>query len=165
MHVEHIDLIPHPMDAWRAALNALIACAPGDGPAIAAHLAEAREHALVIVDRTLATPGTAKLVDRLMLIGAGRLVGDRLTSQDVQPMSAVQAAVRLHQLMGLDAALDPFIGVDYSRAGRCARLAHAMGLSVQSVYQRLQDEAEAKNLDEAEALNRLEALHLPGADQ
>lgn len=102
MHVEHIDLIPHPMDAWRAALNALIACAPGDGPAIAAHLAEAREHALVIVDRTLATPGTAKLVDRLMLIGAGRLVEDRLTSRDVRPLSIVEAAVRLRHLAGLD---------------------------------------------------------------
>ncbi|MFG9032299.1 hypothetical protein ACEPXA_08995 [Pseudomonas paraeruginosa] len=28
--VEHIDLIPTPMDTWRAALDALIACAPGD---------------------------------------------------------------------------------------------------------------------------------------
>lgn len=28
--VEHIDLTPAPMDTWRAALDALIACAPGD---------------------------------------------------------------------------------------------------------------------------------------
>ncbi|HCF5005019.1 TPA: hypothetical protein NIF89_005240 [Pseudomonas aeruginosa] len=78
---EEIELIPHPMDAWRAALNALIACAPGDGPAIAAHLAEARQLAMVFVDRTTATDGTRKLVDRLMLIGAGRIVGDRLQAQ------------------------------------------------------------------------------------
>ncbi|HBP1199173.1 TPA: hypothetical protein L5S41_005960 [Pseudomonas aeruginosa] len=78
---EEIELIPHPMDAWRAALNALIACAPGDSAAIAVHLAEARQQALVFVDRTAATEGTRKLVDRLMLIGAGRIVGDRLQSQ------------------------------------------------------------------------------------
>ncbi|WP_446728320.1 hypothetical protein, partial [Pseudomonas aeruginosa] len=78
---EEIELIPHPMDAWRAALNALIACTPGDSAAIAVHLAEARQQALVFVDRTAATEGTRKLVDRLMLIGAGRIVGDRLQSQ------------------------------------------------------------------------------------
>lgn len=78
---EEIELIPHPMDAWRAALNALIACAPGDSAAIAVHLAEARQQALVFVDRTAATKGTLKLVNRLMLIGAGRIVGDRLQSQ------------------------------------------------------------------------------------
>lgn len=76
--LEEIELIPHPMDAWRAALNALIACAPGDGPAIAAHLAEARQQALVFVDRTPASAGTAQLIDRLMLISAGRIVGDQL---------------------------------------------------------------------------------------
>ncbi|HEJ6187117.1 TPA: hypothetical protein SL832_005174 [Pseudomonas aeruginosa] len=75
---EEIELIPHPMDAWRAALNALIACAPGDSAAIAVHLAEARQQALVFVDRTTATEGTRKLVDRLMLIGAGRIVGEQL---------------------------------------------------------------------------------------
>lgn len=79
--IEEIELIPHPMDAWRAALNALIACAPGDGPAIAAHLAEAGEHALMYVNRAGATPGVAKMVDRLMLIGAGRIVGERLQTQ------------------------------------------------------------------------------------
>ena len=78
---EEIELIPHPMDAWRAALNALIACAPGDSAAIAVHLGEARQQALVFVDRTAATEGTRKLVDRLMLIGAGRIVGDRLQAQ------------------------------------------------------------------------------------
>ncbi|MBN0016262.1 hypothetical protein JTL76_33720 [Pseudomonas aeruginosa] len=78
---EEIELIPHPMDAWRAALNALIACAPGDSAAIAVHLAEARQQALVFVDRTAATEGTRKLVDRLMLIGAGRLVSDRPSTE------------------------------------------------------------------------------------
>ncbi|CDF82123.1 hypothetical protein PKB_0755 [Pseudomonas knackmussii B13] len=39
--IEHIDLIPHPLDAWRVALDALIACAPGDATAIAWHLADA----------------------------------------------------------------------------------------------------------------------------
>ncbi|CAD5107214.1 hypothetical protein [Zestomonas carbonaria] len=39
--IEEIELIPHPMDAWRAALNALIACAPGDETAIAWHLVDA----------------------------------------------------------------------------------------------------------------------------
>lgn len=79
--IEEIELIPHPMDAWRAALNALIACAPGDGAAIAAHLSEAGEQALVHVNRAGATPGVAKMVDRLMLIGAGRIVGERLQTQ------------------------------------------------------------------------------------
>lgn len=78
---EEIEMIPHPMDAWRAALNALIACAPGDSAAIAVHLGEARQQALVFVDRTAATEGTRQLVDRLMLIGAGRIVGDRLQAQ------------------------------------------------------------------------------------
>ncbi|UFQ97023.1 hypothetical protein [Pseudomonas wenzhouensis] len=80
--LEEIELIPHPMDAWRASLDALIACAPGDGPAIAAHLAEARQQALMFVDRTPATAGTRKLVDYLMLIGAGRLVGQKLDSRN-----------------------------------------------------------------------------------
>lgn len=39
--VEHIELTPRPMDAWRAALGALIAIAPGDATAIAWHLADA----------------------------------------------------------------------------------------------------------------------------
>jgi len=91
--LEEIELIPHPMDAWRAALNALIACAPGDGPAIAAHLAEARQLAMVFVDRTTATDGTRKLVDRLMLIGGGRIVGDRLQVQDAPAtVAAILAA-------------------------------------------------------------------------
>lgn len=38
---EEITLTAHPMDAWRTALDALIACAPGDEAAIAWHLADA----------------------------------------------------------------------------------------------------------------------------
>ncbi|MGV8267923.1 hypothetical protein ACV334_34960, partial [Pseudomonas aeruginosa] len=61
---EWIELIPQHMDAWRAVLNALIACGPGDSAAIAVHLAEARQQALVFVDRNAATKGTLKLVNR-----------------------------------------------------------------------------------------------------
>jgi len=41
MSIEHITLQPHPLDAWRRALDALIACAPGDATAIAWHLVDA----------------------------------------------------------------------------------------------------------------------------
>lgn len=75
LNVEHIDLIPHPLDAWRAALDALIACAPGDSCDIAWHLADAQAQVLLMLDRTSATPGVVALVDRLMMLGAGRLVG------------------------------------------------------------------------------------------
>lgn len=78
---EEIELIPHPMDAWRAALNALIACAPGDESAIAWHLTDAQAKLNFCVDRTPATAGTRQIVDRLMLIGAGRLISNRLQAQ------------------------------------------------------------------------------------
>jgi hypothetical protein len=97
--IEEIELFPHEMDAWRAALDALIACAPGDGPAIAAHLQEAKQQALIFVDRTRASDGTAKLVNRLMLIGAGRLVGDRLQATHNELGFSHQAP-----LLGIDAA-------------------------------------------------------------
>ena len=71
--VEHIDLIPTPMDTWRAALDALIACAPGDTSDISWHLADAHQSSLLLVDRTVASPGAERLIDRLMLISAGRL--------------------------------------------------------------------------------------------
>lgn len=48
--VEHIDLTPAPMDTWRAALDALIACAPGDTSDIAWHLADAHQSSLLLVD-------------------------------------------------------------------------------------------------------------------
>lgn len=78
---EEIEMIPHPMDAWRAALDAVIACAPGDESAIAWHLTDAQAKLNFCVDRTPATAGTRQIVDRLMLIGAGRLISDRLQAQ------------------------------------------------------------------------------------
>lgn len=117
--VEEIELIPHPMDAWRAALNALIACAPGDGPAIAAHLAEARLHALTFVDRTCATPGTTKLVDRLMLIGAGKLVGQRLDAQGALNRNEAETIGRRVQVGSLGFITNaPVIGLGYPRPAR-----------------------------------------------
>ncbi len=108
---EEIELIPHPMDAWRAALDAVIACAPGDSAAIAVHLAEARQQALVFVDRTTATEGTRKLVDRLMLIGAGRIVGDRLQAQAAP---ATVAAINRRVTARLTVVVN---GTDYDVSG------------------------------------------------
>lgn len=85
--VEHIDLIPTKMDTWRAALDALIACAPGDVAAISWHLADAHQSNQLVVDRTIATPGTTRLVDRLMLLSAGRLLGDRLSRDEAHQIS------------------------------------------------------------------------------
>lgn len=85
--VEHIDLIPTPMDTWRAALDTLIACAPGDCAAIAWHLSDAHQSSLLFVDRTVPTPGTERLVDRLMLLSAGRLLGNRLNRDDAHQIS------------------------------------------------------------------------------
>lgn len=102
--LEEIELIPHPMDAWRAALNALIACAPGDGPAIAAHLAEARQQALVFVDRTPASAGPAKLIDRLMLLGAGQLVGQQLKAKAYQDLRNELGFKHRAPLIGIDFA-------------------------------------------------------------
>lgn len=83
--IEHIDLIPHPLDAWRAALDALIACAPGDSCDIAWHLADAQAQVLLMLDRTSATPGVVALVDRLMMLGAGRLVGTSARQRNETP--------------------------------------------------------------------------------
>lgn len=78
--VEEIELLPHPMDAWRAALNALIAVAPGNSADIAYHLDDARKCTLICRDFGAASQGEAKLIDRLMLIGAGKLLGKHLDS-------------------------------------------------------------------------------------
>jgi len=72
----NIDLIPHPLDAWRAALNALIAVAPGSTVDIGWHLNDARERTLICRDFSAASQGEAQLIDRLMLISSGRLLGD-----------------------------------------------------------------------------------------
>ncbi|MEM5618497.1 hypothetical protein AAHB60_14995 [Pseudomonas aeruginosa] len=85
--VEHIDLTPAPMDTWRAALDALIACAPGDTSDIAWHLADAHQSSLLLVDRTVASPGAERLIDRLMLISAGRLLNHRLDREEAHQIS------------------------------------------------------------------------------
>ncbi|HDQ4610526.1 hypothetical protein ACEP28_18230 [Pseudomonas aeruginosa] len=85
---EEIELIPHPMDTWRAALDALIACAPGDISDIAWHLADAHQSSLLLVDRTVASPGAERLIDRLMLISAGRLLNHRLDREEAQQISS-----------------------------------------------------------------------------
>lgn len=79
--IEEITLIPHPLDAWRMALNALIAEAPGTSIDIAWHLKDAREKTLQCRSFSAATQGEAKLIDRLMLIGAGKLVCQHLDQQ------------------------------------------------------------------------------------
>ena len=54
--IEEITLIPHPLDAWRMALNALIAVAPGTSIDIAWHLKDAREKTLQCRSFSAATP-------------------------------------------------------------------------------------------------------------
>lgn len=76
--VEEIELLPHPLDAWRAALNALIAVAPGNSADIAYHLDDARTCTLFCRDFSAASQGEAILIDRLMLLGASKLMGNRL---------------------------------------------------------------------------------------
>lgn len=83
--VEEIDLLPHPLDAWRAALNALIAVAPGASVDIAWHLNDARERTLTCRDFSAATQGEAMLIDRLMLLGAGKLFGQKLDAAKQAP--------------------------------------------------------------------------------
>lgn len=112
--LEEIELIPHPMDAWRVALNALIARAPGDQAAIAWHLADARQHALVHVDRA-AAPYAAKLVDRLMLIGAGVFVSQQLTAKAYQ---------ELRNEFGFSHHA-PLLGIDFAAHGSHGRLSAA----------------------------------------
>lgn len=95
--VEHIDLIPTPMDTWRAALDALIACAPGDTSDISWHLADAHQSSLLLVDRTVASPGAERLIDRLMLISAGRLFKHSLSRDEAFEVSSrLLASARQH---------------------------------------------------------------------
>ncbi len=86
--VEHIDLTPAPMDTWRSALDALIACAPGDASDIVWHLADAHQCNLLLVDRSAASPGAERLIDRLMLISAGRLLNHRLDREEAHQISS-----------------------------------------------------------------------------
>gem|GEM_PF-3388080 len=87
---EYIDLIPHPLDAWRAALDAVIACAPGDAIDVAWHLADAQVQVRLSLDRSPASAGVRQLIDRLMLITAGRLMGEQLQAST----SAAEPLVR-----------------------------------------------------------------------
>lgn len=76
---EKIDLIPHQLDVWRAALDALIAVAPGNTADVAFHLADARTSMMLCRDFTAAGDGEGRLIDRLMLLCAGRLMSSRVT--------------------------------------------------------------------------------------
>ncbi|MDR7024367.1 hypothetical protein [Pseudomonas peli] len=87
--IEEIELIPHPLDAWRAALNALIAVAPGSSADVAYHLNDARKCTLICRDFSAASQGEAKLIDRLMLLGAGKLVGKRLDAASAKQNSSM----------------------------------------------------------------------------
>ncbi|MFI8609494.1 hypothetical protein ACIGFL_14405 [Pseudomonas sp. NPDC077649] len=103
---EEIELTPHPMDAWRAALDALIACAPGDETAIAWHL----------LDASSQLPANRGAIEQL-LHEATRANGKCLLTE-------AQAKQRLEQRFAgcaLDALgftrLAPWIGIDLSAAG------------------------------------------------
>lgn len=144
--------IPTPMDAWRAALDILIACAPGSEVAVAWHLSNARLANWAQVDRSAATPGAAALVDRLMLLAAGGLISQPSRRDD-----------ELRNAFGLPHP-SPVVGMDLSFSGRCERVAHAMGMSRQALYVLLQSMGE-QGASQTQALSHLEALHLPGADQ
>jgi len=117
---EEIELIPHPMDAWRAALDAVIACAPGDESAITWHLTDAQAKLTFCVDRTPATAGTRQIVDRLMLIGAGRIVGDRLQAQAAP---ATVAAINRRVTPRLTVVVN---GTDYDVSGMAGVMAGDM---------------------------------------
>lgn len=98
--VEKIDLLPHPLDVWRASLNALIAVAPGNSADIAYHLDDARKCTLICRDFSAASQGEAILIDRLMLLGASKLVGHRLDTQEA-PRNTFGFTHRA-QLIGID---------------------------------------------------------------
>lgn len=98
--VEEIDLLPHPLDVWRASLNALIAVAPGTAADIAWHLNDAREKTLVCRDFSAASQGEAMLIDRLMLLSAGKLFGHRVDTQ--QTSLNTFGFTHRAQLIGID---------------------------------------------------------------
>lgn len=114
--VEEIVLAPHPLDAWRAALNALVSLAPGVSADVAWHLEDARRRLLVIRDFTAASETEALLIDRLLLLGAAKLMGkpvmpavdvpEPATPIGAEPvdMRALAAAIRLFP--GLAAPMD-----------------------------------------------------------
>ncbi|RUH36439.1 hypothetical protein IPC548_32620, partial [Pseudomonas aeruginosa] len=60
---------------------------PGDTSDIAWHLADAHQSSLLLVDRTVASPGAERLIDRLMLISAGRLLNHRMSREEAHQIS------------------------------------------------------------------------------
>ncbi len=64
MHIEHITLQPHPLDAWRRALDILIACAPGHPADVANHL---RDAAMGMGAKPAPSEQEARLVQRLLI--------------------------------------------------------------------------------------------------
>ena len=98
---EEITLTVHPMDTWRTALDALIACAPGDETAIAWHLIDASSQLPVnrgAVDQLHEAPanGPLRIRDQAMVEPfLNRRVTNRLTvvvngtNYDVSDLSGV----------------------------------------------------------------------------
>lgn len=82
MHIEHITLQPHPLETFRQALDALIACAPGSRGDIAAHLYDAA-HATGWWDAPLAqpTPLRRRLCEQLLSAMADDAVSERQMDQ------------------------------------------------------------------------------------
>lgn len=76
--MEEIVLLPHPLDAWRGALEALIACAPGSEFDVAWHLADAAGKLQRAPEELVVGHTEARLINQLMLLSAGRQTGAEL---------------------------------------------------------------------------------------
>ncbi|MCY1366554.1 hypothetical protein D9M69_534560 [compost metagenome] len=76
--MEEIVLLPHPLDAWRGALEALIACAPGSEFDIAWHLADAAGKLQRAPEELSVGHTEARLINQLVLLSAGRQAGAQL---------------------------------------------------------------------------------------
>lgn len=98
--IEEIELLPHPLDAWRAALNALISVAPGVTADVAWHLKDASEKIMICRDFSAASQGEAKLIDRLMLLSAAKIFGGQLDTQKM-PLNEL-GFTHLAPLIGID---------------------------------------------------------------
>ncbi len=64
MPIEHITLQPHPLDAWRRALDILIACAPGHPADVGNHL---RDAAMGMGAKPSLSEQETRLVQRLLI--------------------------------------------------------------------------------------------------
>lgn len=76
--LEEVVLTPHPLDAWRGALEALIACAPGSDFDVAWHLADVARNLHIAPLNLEVGHIEAKLINRLLLLSAGRQAGVKL---------------------------------------------------------------------------------------